>query len=336
MTLESLPPAPAEFRDRRTGLIIFGVLTALMGGVLLLFLPLIVLAQFAAAKTETALTPNPQTLIPGVIICGALAATFIWLGIGSMLCRRWARAILLVLSWTWLVIGIVGMIFLAVLLPQVTSAIDAAQPAGQKPIPQGVKTAIMVTQVIFAFVMYVLIPGIWVLFYRSKHVKATCEARDPVVRWTDRCPLPVLAVSLWAAVGAAVMLTFPFAYKGIMPFFGILLSGATGSAVCVAMALVWGYAARAVYRLELAGWWIMLVGTILFAVSGFITYMRHDLMEVYRVMGYPEAQIAQLQKMNLFHGSMLAWSTLAFAMPLVIYLLFVRRFFTRPVASASR
>jgi hypothetical protein len=301
----------------------------------LLFVPLIVLAQFAAVKT-TAVTPTPQAVIPAAIMCGILAACFIWLGIGSMLCRRWARAILLVLSWTWLVMGIVAMIYLAVLLPQIASALDAAQPPGQKPIPQGMKTAIMVTQAIFALVRYVLIPGVLVLFYRSKHVKATCEARDPVVRWTDRCPLPVLAVSLWAAVGAVAMLAFPFCYKGFVPFFGVFLSGITGSAVCVAIALLWGYAARAVYRLELAGWWIMVVGTILFGVSGFITYMRHDLMEVYRLMGYPEAQIAQLQQLNLFHGPMLAWSTLAFAMPLVIYLLFVRRYFIHSAASEPR
>ncbi|MEY2584483.1 MAG: hypothetical protein QOD80_509 [Verrucomicrobiota bacterium] len=335
MTLEPLAAAPAQYRDRRTGLIIFGILTALLGGLLLLFVPLMAAALFASAG-KTAVAPNPQAVIPGMIVCGVLAVVFIWLGIGSMLCRRWARALLLVFSWTWLVMGVVALIYLAILLPQIASAIDAAQPPGQKPIPQGMKTAIMLTQAIFAFVVYVLIPGVLVLFYRSKHVKATCEARDPVVRWTDRCPLPVLAVTLWAAVGAVAMLAFPFFYKGIVPFFGVFLSGITGSAVCVAIALLWGYAARAAYRLELAGWWIMLVGTILFAVSGFVTYMRHDLMEVYRLMGYPEAQIAQLQQLNVFHGPMLAWSTLAFAMPLVVYLLFIRRFFTRPAASESR
>jgi len=335
MIPEALAPTTAEYRDYRTGLIVFGILVTLLGGLLLLSVPVMVAALFLSAG-KTAAAPSPRAVIPGMTMSAVLAVVFIWLGIGSMLCRRWARAILLIFSWSWLVIGILGMIFLAVLLPQITSVIDAAQPPGQKPIPQGLKTAVMVTQAIFAFVMYVLVPGVLVLFYRSKHVKATCEARDPVVRWTDRCPLPVLAITLWASVGAAAMLAFPFFYNGIVPFFGVFLSGIPGSAVCVAIALLWAYAARALYRLELAGWWIVLVGTILFSVSGFVTYMRHDLMEVYRLMGYPEAQIAQLQKFNVFHGPMLAWSTLAFAMPLVIYLLFIRRFFTPPAASASR
>lgn len=335
MTMESPAPAPAEYHDRRTGLIIFGILTAALGGIQLLFVPLMILAQFAAPKTN-AVTPTPQMLIPGVVFCCVLAVCFIWLGIGSMLCRRWARAILLVFSWTWLVMGIVAMIFLAILLPQITSVIDAAQPPGSKPIPPEVKTAIMVVQAIFAFVFYVVIPGVLVLFYRSKHVKATCEARDPVVRWTDRCPLPVLAVSLWAAVAAVAMLVFPFCYRGILPFFGVFLSGITGSAVCLVLALVWAYAARALYRLELAGWWIMLLGTCVLGVSGFITYLRHDLTEIYRLMGYPETQIAQLERFNVFHGPMLAWSMLVFLLPVVIYLLFIRKFFTRPAVSESR
>jgi len=335
MTLEPVAPALAEYRDRRMGLIIFGILIALMGGVLLLFVPLIVWAQFAASS-KSAVAPNPQAAIPGAIMCGLLAICDIWLGIGSMLCRRWARALLLIFSWTWLVMGIVGIIYLAVFLPGIMAAVDAAQPPGSRPIPQGMKTAIMVTQAIFAFVMYVLIPGVLVLFYRSKHVKATCEVRDPVVRWTDRCPLPVLAVSLWAAIGAVATLVFPFCYKGIIPFFGVFLSGITGGAARLVIALLWAYAARALYRLELAGWWILLVGTCLFSVSAFITYLRHDLNEVYRLMGYPETQIAQLEKLNVFHGPMLAWSTLAFAIPFVVYLLFVRRFFTRPAPSVSR
>jgi hypothetical protein len=335
MISESLAPAPLEYRDRRTGLIIFGVLVAALGGILLLFVPLMILALFVAPTTN-AVPPPPQMVIPGVVFCLLLATCFIWLGIGSMLCRRWARAILLVLSWSWLVMGIAGMIYLAILLPQVTSAIDAAQPPGSKPIPPELKTAILVMQAIFSFVLYVILPGVLVLFYRSKHVKTTCEVRDPVVRWTDRCPLPVLAVSLWAAAGAVMMLVFPFCYNGILPFFGVLLSGITGSALCLVVALLWAYAARALYRLELGGWWIILLGMCLFGVSAFVTYSRHDLMEVYRLMGYPEAQIAQLRQFNMFQGPMLAWSTVVFVVPFVIYMLFIRRFFTRPAASASR
>ena len=63
-------------------------------------------------------------------------------------------------------------------------------------------------------------------FYNSRHVKATCERRDPATRWTDACPLPVLGFCLWLLLGVPMLLIMPLAGHGVMPFFGIFLSAA--------------------------------------------------------------------------------------------------------------
>ena len=55
----------------------------------------------------------------------------------------------------------------------------------------------MVIALLFLGVFFVILPAVWIFFYKSRQVKATCEARDPVARWTDACPLPVLALCLW-------------------------------------------------------------------------------------------------------------------------------------------
>jgi hypothetical protein len=334
--MSDLPPAVAvEYQDRKTGLIVFGVLLVLMGGFTALSVPLILLAQFASAKTTT-VPANPQAIIPAALFCSLVAIGFIWLGIGSILARRWARALILILSWTWLVIGIVSMIYLAVLMPQIMAALDAATPPGRAEIPKGMKTTILIVQGVFSFFLYVVVPGTLVLFYRSKNVKTTCEIRDPVSRWTDRCPLPVLAISLWAGFAAVTMFLVAFMYRGILPFFGTFLSGVWGATGWILLAILWGYSARAVYKLERSGWWIVLLGMCLATISTFLTYWRHDIVELYRLMGYPEEQIAQIQRFNFFKNGTLAWSTLVFSLPMVAYLLYVRRFFTRRVASASR
>lgn len=333
--LESLAPTQIHYRDRKVGLMILGILTALMGCFMALCVPLIFWAQIVSAKT-THVPPNFQSMIPAAVSCGLLALVLIWLGIGSILMRRWARALLLIFSWTWLVIGAVLMIYLAFLFPQVIVAVDSNARPGQTKIPEGLKTTLLVVQGIFFMFFYVVLPGIWVLFYRSKNVKTTCEVRDPVPRWTDRCPLPVLAVSLWAAFGAAVMLCCPFANRGVLPLFGIFLSGIWGTAAYVVIAALWGFSARALYRLEWSGWWILLVGTCLFSASAFVTYSRHDLSELYRMMGYPEQQVAQLEQFNVLKSGMLAWSTLIFTLPVVGYLLYLRKFFTRRASSVPR
>jgi hypothetical protein len=176
-------------------------------------------------------------------------------------------------------------------------------------------------------VIYVIMPGIWVFFYRSRHVKATCEAYDPVVRWTDRCPLPVIAVSLWLAFSAPMMLVMAVAYKGVLPVFGTFVVGPLGSALCILLAVLWGYAAWAIYRLEWRGWWIVVVSIVLFSISAFVTYSRRDLTELYSLMGYPEEQIAQIQKFNFLKGPAMAWISIGGVVPLLGYLLYVRKFF---------
>src|SRR5438034_406184 len=88
----------------------------------------------------------------------------------------------------------------------------------------GLLCALFVPLMFFG-VIYVILPGAWVLFYRSRHVKATCESYDPMVRWTDHCPLPVLAVSLWLTFSALMMLVMAVVYKGILPMFGSFVAG---------------------------------------------------------------------------------------------------------------
>jgi hypothetical protein len=46
--------------------------------------------------------------------------------------------------WTWLAIGIVSMVYLAFLLPQVMAGLDSNVRPGQTEIPEGFKTTIMV------------------------------------------------------------------------------------------------------------------------------------------------------------------------------------------------
>ena len=45
-------------------------------------------------------------------------------------------------------------------------------------------------------VFYVIIPGILILVYSRADVRLTCETRNPLASWTDRCPLPVLGIAL--------------------------------------------------------------------------------------------------------------------------------------------
>ncbi len=325
VTLEATRPAK-PFKDRYVGLVIFGILTMLLGGLISLFIPMM-LFGLAAAKTTHETMPL-ATLLPGMSLYGVLAVALVWLGIGSIMARRWARALLLIFSWCWLVVGVLTTVAMAVILPKILSEQFAG--AGLKDAqghPVAVPVGAVVTGMLMFFgVVFVLLPAVWTLFYQSRHVKATCERRNPVVCWTDTCPLPVLGFSLWLACSVPMLILMPLIGHGVFPFFGCFLQGIPGSLLWLLVAGLWAYAAWLLYHLDERGWWLILIGFIGFSVSSIVTYGRHDLMEVYQLMGYPQTQIDQMQKLGFLTGHNMQWLMGLCLLPMVLYLLGIKRF----------
>ena len=313
-----------EFKDRRGGLIGFGILVIFIGCICALFVPLMFVSQALSAKT-TGGEPNYRIIIPGALTYTGIAIAYIWLGIGSILTRRWARALLLIVGWVWLLTGVLTMGVMAVVLPKIF-----ANPPGGQPMQDAARIVMMIVMLGFLGVFMLAIPGALVLFYKSPHVKATCEVRDPVRRWTDACPLPVIALSLILGFGAVSMLTMPLSYHSVIPFFGRLVSGAAGTFLILAVAALWGWCAWATYRLTMAGWWIVLISYLVMMASAILTFAQVDLMDMYRQMGYPEEQIAQIQQYSFVTGRNLMWLMLFGAVPLVGYLLYVKKYFRLP------
>jgi hypothetical protein len=315
-----------EFTDRKTGLVVFGIFTVMMGVLCGLLIPLMFFGQ--AMSKQAGAQQNLQMLAPAIMIYGVLAVVLVWLGIGSILARRWARALLLIFSWSWLLMGVVSIAMMAIMLPQLMETVNSATPPGQ-PLPASAKSLMLLIPAITLGIIFILLPSAWVFFYQSRHVRATCAARDPMVRWTDRCPLPVIAVCLWLAFSVPMMLLMAVAYKSVIPVFGNFVVGSLGSALYTLFALAWAYAAWSLYRLEARGWWIVFASVSIFAISAFITYSRHDVSELYTLMGYPAQQIAQIQQFSFLKGQAMAWASLFGTLPFLGYLLYVRRFLVR-------
>jgi hypothetical protein len=310
----------AEFKNRSTGLIAFGILEILLGCLCALLVPLMLFGQAMSAQM-TGGAPNYRMVVPGGMMYGMLAVAFIWLGIGSIRFRRWARALLLILSWSWLVTGVIAVGFLVYLFPRMTEALP----------PGGASVVAFIAMAAMWSIMFIVVPGILVIFYQSKHVKATCEARDPVSRWTDRCPSPVLAVTLCLASGAVVMCGLPVIYNSVLPFFGVLLSGLPGTLACLFLSALWAYLAWAWYRLKPMAWWITLGVLLVFSISNIMTFTQVDLMDMYRMMGCPPEQIALIEKYNFLSGKAMVWWSACFMLPLFGYLIWMKKFFRRAV-----
>jgi hypothetical protein len=320
---EAVPvPSGLESKDRRGGLIGFGILLVLLGCICALFVPLMIVGQ-AFSAASSGVPADFRLMAPVIVQYVGLAVAFIALGIGSMKARRWARALVLIVAWSWLVTGIVSTGVMAILMPKMLASSPAGGPAMSDP----VRNVVLAVTVIFMAVIFVILPGILVLFYGSRHVKATVDARDPVPRWTDACPLPVLALSLGLGLAAASTSAVLATYRSVVPVFGLLVTGVPGTGILLGMTVLWAYAAWSTYRLRPAGWWTVLLCFLVLSASSALTFARVDMLEMYRLMGYPERQIAQIQQSGILTSRLLVSLILVGPIPFVGYLLWVKRFF---------
>jgi hypothetical protein len=325
MDIAAPPVTPPAHKDRKGGLVAFGIIDIVLGLLCLLMAPLAVFGQVMAAKMSNS-PPNFSIILPTLIFYPLLSVAFIWLGIGSMRCQRWARALMLILSSTWLLMGITTLVMFLVMSP----AILRAAAAGNQGLPPEARVMIMAAGVLAIGVFFIVVPGAMVLFYRSPHVKATCEAlyREPA--WTDRCPLPVLAISVWLFVGALMMPVMPIAYNSVVPLFGFLVSGVPGTVIFLLLSALFLYAAWAIYRLNVIGWWIAVISMTLLTLSSILTFARINIMDMYRAMNYPEAQLKQIEQMQFSKGQFMLTSTAVLVL-ILGYLLFIKRYFRRSV-----
>lgn len=309
-------------KNRSVGLIVFGILT-LMGGVICaLFVPLILFAASFSEKSGQGVS-GTQSLLPAMATYGVMAVSLIWLGVGSILKRRWARALLLITSWSGLLMGIVSLISTLLMVPPMLKRMTkegAEMSSNVTWIAMGTAGAVLL-------VIFLILPTIWLCFYRSPHVKATCEFYDPVPRWTDGCPFPVLAAVIWLGVSAVASAGFAVIGPAVLPVFGTFVLGIPAKILLLATGLVWAYGAWGFYRLKLRAWWGVALVLAIFMLSAIVTYASADILEIYPKLGYSPEQVAQMAEFNIMKGPMLVWLTVLWCIPVFGFLIYLHRYF---------
>ena len=322
--LPYLSPDVRGFNDRRTTLLVMGILLIILGvicGCITLALPLSVLAPTPPGVTP----PRVQDLIGGLAIYLFVTVAFISLGIGSIKARRWVRPIVLVFSWIWLVFGTVTFIAMCFTMKDVGRQF-AATP-GMSANSPGFQAGFYGVMITFMLATYILLPGVLIICYRGASVQATLEFYDPTPRWTDACPIPVLGLSAILALGAVWMLVAQA--QGIFLLFGFVIAGLAARVVLLITAALFALAARWTYHLRQAGWTLAVAMIIVPAISAIITLLRVPLLEIYRMAGTPPAQLQILSQMRMLRsGWMALWVALSAGMTLG-YAFWIRHPFTQ-------
>ncbi len=310
-----------KYRD--TGLIAFGIIQLVIGAACGLMAPLAllgaVMARFSSKAAASGLTLSSALMATTFYLL--LAGWFITMGIGSIMTKRWARALTLVFSWLWLVCGVVGGVQATTVLPAVYRTM-----ARQGKLPESMIPFAMIFAIGFMVLIYAVIPGALILFYGRRRAKETCELLDPKVRWTDKCPLPVLAASFLYGLGAFGML-FSLGYGPMFPLFGVLLAGAPAMLAIGALAVLFAAVGVGIYRLRMEAWWGGMGATVLVGLSAVVTFSRVSMTKFYEKLNLPEQQMEMLRQGAAPSQASSVVYTAVSVVGFAVFMLYLKRYF---------
>jgi hypothetical protein len=317
---ETLPGTDGEFRDRSLGLMVFGVIEILIGAFCAALVPLSLLA-WSVSGQEAGGPTDLRSILPVVVIYLVMAVLFIWLGVGSIRARRWACNLMLAISRIWLVTGVCTLLLSWLVLPGLLRGVGIAEGLPSEML----FVAVGVTLVIVSLI-YVLLPGAFVFFYRSPDVLATCRARDPRPQFTDDCPPRILTLSVVWGMAAVSVAAMP-AYDWAFPFFGRLLLGAAGAAPWIAVlvmcaALAWGSCRRRPWS-----WWGAVGATIAAAAATIVTSIRYSPETIIRTLSMAEDQRQILASFSWPGGWVISLGWIAVWGSMLLYLVTLRPYF---------
>jgi len=308
-----------QHKDRGLGLAVFGSVSVLIGVFCALLVPLMFLSMALSESAGGGV--DSRSAWSASALYGCMAVAFIWLGVGSIRARRWACELLLSLSWIWLLTGICTLLICILVVPGVMRELGAAEA-----LPPEMTLLVVLVTIGIVGLLYVVLPGLFLLFYRSPHVAATCRARHPQSQWIDRCPRKLLTLMVVWVLAAVSVLMMP-AYNFIFPLFGIALTGTAGAVLwalvlgaCVALAV--GTCRRAPWA-----WWNGVALTLTAAVSSILTVLRYDLTEFMALMDLPEDQVSMIAMVGMPDGWLMALINAIVWGSFLAYLISLRRFF---------
>lgn len=330
------PPAP-EYRDRGSGLVFFGVVQIILGLLSALMVPLAALGAFMSRLAPGG-GMRPSQFISGVSTYAFIAAVFLCLGIGSIQMKRWARALTLVASCYWLLSGALLTVLMTAVLPVMMRSFLQIQrnatPDSAPEMTTGVMAVMLTVIIVFLAFFLIALPIAFIVFYSRDDVAETVRHRDPVERWTDRTPLPVLGGSVVFTVGALYLLLTGITMP-LFPFFGRYLYGISGAACFIAFAGLDAYFAVAFFRLKSAAWWIAVFALPVRLISMAITFARADMVQAYSKIGMSEQQLQMLNSSPLSRTHVFLWWNLLSSVIIFGYILWLKRYFNQPATAPA-
>ena len=252
---------PCPHKDRSIPLVFFGSGLLLLGafcGCLAIATPVGMVLGLPGAQTSFV---EVSQVVMAFILYVALMVVFSVLGIGSIRARRWVRSIMMSIGWIWLLVGILT-------LPALVPGIYQMLVERSSPILDTSVTGLLILIAIFVAPfasILIVVPALFIWFYSRPTVKKTCEDRNPLTSWSDRCPTRVVALAVGLVM--VVLALLPQLADPVVPAFGLMMTGWLALVVILFVQTILLILAFWLIQLKPAGWWCTMAVLILVVVG---------------------------------------------------------------------
>lgn len=309
--------AVSEYKDSRRRLYLLGTFQCFLGFLCILAI-LITLVPLSDPGVNAGSRAVKQ-MITRILACSLLVVWFSVMGVGSMRYKRWARDLTVVGSWFSLAMGISLLVIINPFMWEILKLMGFG--VNGKP-----EHYYFMKKAMFAYVLFfhVLVPLAFVLLYGEKNVRITCEQFDDQPRWTDKCPLPVLALSIVFVVWGLSMTVGLLGWS--LPFFGTVLHSFTGAAVSIALAGLLVLLAWRMYKLDRLAWWAAAALVAVMLASFIVTLKGNGMWEFYDRLYIPLPSIDAMKLYRLNQYLVLTFLA-CWAAGAIGYIIFIKHYF---------
>jgi len=301
-------------KDRHTGLVVFGTLDVALG--IFCFSLAMLLLIIVSSSGLHGMKPIHYAMTMGLLFF--LAGWFIVMGLGSMKGRRWARAQLLIGAWVSVFFGTLGLALFLHILPELYNMV-----ADFGLLAPSAAMVVLYIAVAIILILQVAFPLQVIAFYSRASVRFTCERLNPDPSWTDRCPLPLLAMGFICLLGCLSIVTAATTNYTVF-LYGRIVSGSSGFGIVALLSAACGYVGWGAFTCKMHAWWGAYVLVLVTSSSMMLTFSGMDLESLYAVMGYSAEQVAEIRKIYPFTPASLTFASCIWGIMACVYLLWVR------------
>lgn len=309
---DALQPG-VNFKDQKTGLTVFGILMMLVGG----FYGLLIVAGSAGRMMQDpqSSAPLPEYLL-GMVFNLAITFAFLTLGIGSMRAKRWSRALTLLLAWSGLATGILSIIFVMMFLPTAL--------AGSQTEPAAVVFAMAFVLALMS-IFLIILPVLLIWFYAKEDTRLTCQYYDRQPGWTDRIPLPVLALVIIFGFTAVTSAGGMFTISSI-PVMGFVLDGFGRNVYMLLSGVIGAGIAYGLFHMDVRAWFGALGFTLFSGISMVIAMINDQFREI-AMASVPPEQSEIINALFLHHTDMITAVLVIVNVGYIAYIWWTGRYF---------